>query len=121
MEEISFEEFKKLDIRIGKIISAEKIEGSDKLLKLQVDFGLTSEVLPDGKMSEVKIQRQIVAGIAQFYETDSLIGKECPFVFNLAPKMLKGVESQGMILAADDEGPVLMSPDKDINSGSIVK
>ena len=107
MEIISFEDFKKLDIKIGKITVAEKIEGSEKLLKLQVDFG--------------DVQRQIVAGIAQFYEADSLIGKECPFAFNLAPKMLKGVESQGMILAVDDEGPVLMSPDKEIKPGSIVK
>ena len=107
METIHFEDFKKLDIRIGKITAAERIEGSDKLLKLQVDFG-------DEK-------RQIVAGIAQFYEPDSLIGKEYPFAFNLAPRVLKGVESQGMILAADDEGPVLMSPDREIKPGSIVK
>lgn len=107
MENISFEDFKKVEIRIGKIIEAEKIEDSDKLLKLQVDFG-------DEK-------RQIVSGIAQFYEPASLIGKECPFVFNLASKNLRGVESQGMILAADDEGPVLMSPDRDIKPGSVVK
>ena len=107
MDYINFEDFKKIDIRVGKIISAEKIEGSDKLLKLQVDFG--------------EEKRQIVSGIAQFYEPDSLIGKECPFAFNLAPKSLMGVESQGMILAADDDGPVLMSPDKEIKPGSIVK
>lgn len=107
MENINFDDFKKLDIRIGKIIAAERIEESDKLLKLQVDFG--------------DVQRQIVAGIAQFYEPESLIGKECPFAFNLEPRVLRGVESQGMILAADDEGPVLMSPDKEIKPGSIVK
>ncbi|OGZ69768.1 MAG: methionine--tRNA ligase subunit beta [Candidatus Staskawiczbacteria bacterium RIFCSPHIGHO2_02_FULL_34_9] len=107
MDYINFEDFKKIDIRVGKIISAEKIEGSDKLLKLQVDFG--------------EEKRQIVSGIAQFYEPDSLIGKECPFAFNLAPKSLMGVESQGMILAADDDGPVLMSPDKEIKPGSTVK
>lgn len=107
MQNISFDDFKKLDIRIGKIISAEAIEGSDKLLKLQVDFGET--------------QRQIVAGIAQFYQPGDLIGKECPFAFNLEPRTLRGIESQGMILAADDEGPVLMSPDRDIKPGSVVK
>ena len=107
MENISFEDFKKIEIRIGKIISAEKIEDSDKLLKLQVDFG--------------EEKRQIVSGIAQFYEADYLIGKECPFVFNLNSKNLRGVESQGMILAADDEGPVLMNPYKEVKPGSIVK
>mgnify|MGYP003395820670 FL=1 len=107
MEQINIDDFKKLEIRIGKIMAAEKIEGSDKLLKMQVDFGET--------------QRQIVAGIAQFYEPGTLIGKECPFAFNLAPRTLKGVESQGMILAADGEGPVLMHPDKEIPPGSLIK
>lgn len=107
MENINFEDFKKIDIRIGKILSAERIEGSDKLLKLQVDFG--------------EEKRQIVAGIAQFYEPENLVGKESPFAFNLESRTLRGVESQGMILAADDEGPVLMSPDKDIKPGSVVK
>jgi len=108
MENINFEDFKKIDIRVGKIIAAEKIEFSDKLLKLQVDFG--------------KEKRQIVSGIAQFYEPDYLIGKEYPFVFNLFPKRLMGIESQGMILTADGEnGPVLMNPDKDVEPGSIVK
>lgn len=107
MESISFNEFKKVEIRIGKIISAERIENSNKLLKLQVDF--TTE------------QRQILAGIAKFYEPENLIGKLCPFVFNLEPKMMGELESQGMILAADNSGPVLMHPDKDVPPGIIVK
>lgn len=112
METISLEDFKKIDIRIGKIISAEKIEGSDKLLKLQVDFGEPD--LPAG--------RQVIAGIAQFYSPGALIGKECPFAYNLAPRLLKGLESQGMILCPSDSGnPVLMHPDKEIPAGSIVK
>ena len=108
MEIISFEDFKKLEIRIGKIISAEKVENSNKLLKLQVDFG-----------SE---QRQILAGIAKFYEPEALVGKECPFAFNLAPKMMGEIESQGMILCPSDEnGPVLLHPDKPVPPGSLIK
>lgn len=107
MEVASFEDFKKLDLRIGKILSAEVVEGSDKLLKLEVSFGDES--------------RQIIAGIAQFYKTESLIGKECPFVYNLESRMIKGLESQGMILAVDDAGPILLSPDKSVKEGSIIK
>ncbi len=115
METISFEDFKKLEIRIGKIVSAEKMEDSNKLLKLQVDFG------PDeGKPGQI-IQRQILAGIAKFYEPEALVGKLCPFAFNLAPKMMGDIESQGMILCADGEGPVLLHPDKEIQPGSVVK
>ena len=107
MEKISFEDFKKIDIRIGRIISAEKIKDSEKLLKLDVDF--TSE------------KRQIIAGIGKLYSPESLIGKECPFAFNIETRELKGMESQGMILCADDSEPVLLHPDKDISPGSIVK
>lgn len=105
---VNYEEFKKLEIKIGKILSAEKIEGADKLLKLEVDFGTE--------------QRQIVSGIAQFYDPASLVGKKCPFILNLESRIIKGVESQGMILAADvDEEPVLLHPDKDIPKGSIIR
>lgn len=109
METISFDDFKKVEIRIGKIVSAEKIENSNKLLKLQVDFGSG--------------QRQILAGIAKYYTPEQLIGKLCPFAFNLAPKKLGELESQGMILCADsgDGGPMLMHPDKEILPGSLVK
>lgn len=112
--QISFEDFKKVEIKIGKIISAEKVEGSDKLIKLEVDFGFNETGEP--------IRRQIVAGIAQYYSPEALIGKECPFAYNLAPRTLRGLESQGMILCPSDEnGPVLMHPDKDIMPGSVVK
>lgn len=105
---ITFEDFKKLDIRIGKILTAEKVEGSDKLLKLEVDFG--------------EEKRQIVAGIAEFYAIESLIGREAPFAFNLEPRILRGIESQGMILAASAEGrPVLLHPREDVPPGSIVR
>lgn len=132
---ITFDDFKKLDIRIGKILSAEKVEGSDKLLKLEVDFGFEPveiKTMGEGapKQDKIPIKRQIVAGIAQFYAPEALIGKECPFAYNLAPRMLKGLESQGMILCAsaplsagpsDNGGANLMHPDKEIPPGSIVK
>ena len=106
---ISIDDFKKLEIKIGKIIAAEKVEGSSKLLKLLFDFG-----------SE---QRQILAGIAQAYpDVSLLIGKQIPVLVNLEPKMLMGQESQGMILAADSNGePVLLHPDKEVLPGSIVR
>ena len=104
---ITFEEFKKLRIRIGLIVEAERLEGTDKLLKLQVDFG-------DEK-------RQIVSGIAEFYVPEKLIGKQFPFVVNLEPRVIRGVESQGMILgiSANDK-VVLLKPQKKVPAGSLV-
>lgn len=108
METISFEDFKKLDIRIGRITSAERVEGSDKLLRLEVDFG--------------EEKRQILAGIGKIYAPEELLGKKCPFAYNLAPKVLMGLESQGMILCSSNEsGPVLLHPDRDIPAGSQIK
>ena len=110
----TFEDFQKIQIKVGKIISAEAVEGSAKLLKLQVDFG-KDEAGND-------IVRQICAGIAKFYPADSLAGKEAVFVFNLEPKVLAGVESNGMILAASSEtGPVLLMPDKEVPPGAGIK
>jgi methionyl-tRNA synthetase len=91
MEPISIDDFKKVEIRIGEIKSAERIEGSDKLLKLKVDFG-----------SE---ERQVLSGIAAYFpEPSALVGKKCPFVTNLAPRMMMGLESQAMILATGGDG-----------------
>jgi methionine--tRNA ligase beta chain len=112
MNMITFEDFKKLEIKIGKIVSAEKVENSNKLLNLKVDFG------PSTGSGQV---RQILAGIAKFYESESLVGKECPFVFNIEPKKMGELESQGMILCANLNGePVLMHPDKQVPPGSPV-
>lgn len=108
MEEISFEDFKKLDIRIGTVAEAEPIEGADKLLKLVFDLG-------DEK-------RQVLAGIAQFADPSELIGKQMPLLVNLESRKMKGLDSNGMILAADDEGePVLLMPEREVVPGSIVK
>lgn len=105
---INFDDFKKVEIKIGKILAAEKVAGSEKLLKLEIDLGVE--------------KKQIVAGIGNTYEPDFLIGKELPIVCNLEPRMLMGLESQGMILAADSgEGPVIMFPEREVPPGSEVK
>ena len=88
---ISIDDFKKLEIKIGQIKSAEKIPGSEKLLKLSVDFGEESP-------------RQIVSGISTYFpEVELLVGKKCAFATNLEPKQIMGLESQGMILAVSGE------------------
>ena len=105
-EEISFAEFQKLDLRIGKIVEANQIPESKKLIKILVDFG-----------SE---KRQAVAGLLKYYKPEELVGKKCVFLLNLQKRMLGGVESQCMILAAEDnEGNVtVLQPEKDIAEGS---
>jgi methionine--tRNA ligase beta chain len=115
MEKISFEEFKKVDLRVGKIISAERIPGSEKLLRLEIDIGDPSTGSGLGK-------RQIIAGIAQFYNPKELIGKNFVVVTNLEPKKLMGLESQGMILCAEGPSgePVFLTPLKDVPPGSPV-
>lgn len=106
---ITYDDFKKIELRVAKILEAEKVEGSDKLVKLQIDIG-----------SE---KRQIVAGIAQYYQPENLVGREIIIVANLEPRTLRGVESNGMLLAASNEenGPVLLMPEKEIAPGSEVK
>ena len=102
---ISFDEFKKLELKAGKVVSAERIENSEKLLKLKVDLG-----------SE---ERQIIAGIGRKYAPEDIIGKEIIVAANLEPKTLMGYESQGMLLAADtQEGPVLLQPEKEVAPGT---
>ena len=105
---ITFNDFKKLEIRIGKIISAEKVEDADKLLKLEVDLGET--------------KRQLVAGIAPYYKPEELINKEIPILVNLEPRKIRGIESQGMLLAAvEEERPILLHPDKEVSPGRIIR
>lgn len=105
---ISIDDFAKIDLRVAKVIAAERAEGSDKLLKLQVEIGTE--------------QRQIVAGIAQQYSPEEMIGKEVVVVANLKPAKLRGMISEGMILAASDgEKFVTISPEKSIGSGAKVR
>ncbi len=106
--QIDIQDFAKIDLRVAQIIEAQKIEGADRLLCLQVDLGTE--------------RRQIVAGIAQHYKPEELIGKKVVIVANLKPVKLRGVESHGMLLAAsDDSGLSVVAPAKEISAGSKVK
>ncbi|MDI6733941.1 MAG: methionine--tRNA ligase subunit beta [Patescibacteria group bacterium] len=110
---ISFEDFKKIDLKIGKVMFAEKISGSDKLIKLQIDLG-------EKDVGDNSGLRQIIAGIGKFYEPENLVGREIVVVANLEPRMLMGFESRGMLLAAEDDGVVLLRPDKEMSPGSSI-
>lgn len=105
-EEIAFADFEKLDLRVGKIVEATPVPNSKKLIKIIADFG-----------SE---KRQAVAGLLKYYTPEQLVGKKCVFLINLQRRMLAGVESQCMILAAeDDKGTVaVLQPEKDVTEGS---
>ena len=105
---VSFDEFQKLDLRVGRIVTAEPVPKASKLLKLTVDLG--------------QEQRTVVAGIAQSYSPDTLVGRNIIVVANLAPRTLRGVESQGMILAAESNGQIILAGfDAPVHSGSKVK
>ncbi len=108
MTEISIEDFTKIELRTGRIETAEPIKGSDKLIRLVVDIGTE--------------KRQIVTGIRDVYEPDSLVGKHVVVLKNLKPTKIFNVESQGMILAVDSpEGPVIVLPERDVPLGSKVR
>lgn len=107
MAQISFQDFKKMDLRVAKVLEAERVEGTDKLMKLQIDLG-----------SE---KRQIVAGIAEVYTTDDMTGKYIVVVANLEPATIRGVESNGMLLAANISGrPEIVTFDKEVQPGTPV-
>ena len=119
---ISIEDFKKIDIAVGKILSAEKVPETDKLLKLSVDLGPSSVKTSEGEGSQDI--RQIVSGISLYFPDCSvLVGKLCMFVANLEPRVIKGIESQGMILAVsgDDGEFSLLEPNETIKVGSRAK
>ena len=104
---ISFQEFQRLELKVGVIKTAQAVPGSKKLMKLVVDMG---------------VERTVVAGLAGHYSGNALIGKQVILVANLEPTKLMGVESQGMILAAEDESGIhLIVPDTESMPGSIVK
>ena len=104
--EISFDEFQKLDLRVGRIIDANQIQGSRNLIRMIVDFGTE--------------KRQAVAGLLQWYKPENLLGKKCAFILNLQRRKMMGVESQCMIFAAEDDkgNVVVLQPEKDIAEGS---
>ncbi len=102
---IGIEDFLKIDLRLAKVISAEKVEGSEKLLKLKLSLG--------------DEERTVVAGIAKFYSPEELAGKKILIVANLKPRKIFGIESQGMILAVSDgENMSVLVPDRDVAEGS---
>ncbi len=114
---ISYDDFAKLEIRIGEIKTVEIVEGADKLLKLAVDMGEANE---DGTPRH----RQIISGIRTYFEDpQSLVGRKCPFLANLEPRVIRGFESQGMILAASTEegGFALLHPHTEIPAGAKIK
>lgn len=107
MDKISFEDFQKLELKVGKVITCEPIPDSSKLLKLKVDFGTE--------------HRQILSGIAEFYKPEELLGKNFVFVTNLEPRKMMGLESQGMILCADVAGrAVCLSPIDEVPAGTAI-
>lgn len=104
---IDIADFKKLEIKIGEVIQAEAVPDTDKLIQLTIDFG-------DEK-------RTVLTAIREFFEPEYFIGKQIPVLTNLEPKVFRGVESQGMILAADNNGiPVLLHPENEVPAGSKV-
>ena len=107
-DEIVFDDFMKLDLRVGTILEAEKVEKSNKLLKFLVDTG--------------NDKRTILSGIAKHYSPEEMVGKQVTIVANLAPRKMMGTESQGMILMAEDsEGNLrLIEPNEAVNPGSTV-
>lgn len=110
METISYEQFAALEIKIGRILAVEPVLEADKLLKLTVDVG---EAEP----------RQIISGIRTFFvDPQELVGRQCPFLTNLTPRVIRGLESQGMILAAGDEGVfALLHPGAELPPGTKVR
>lgn len=117
MEYVSIEEFKKMDIRLGTIIEVEAVPETDKLLRCMIDF---NEKDQDGN----KKLRQIISGIHEYYPDPSvLIGKQILYIINLAPRTIKGFESQGMLMAVDgqDGKPVFLTPEVPVPIGSRVR
>jgi methionyl-tRNA synthetase len=108
-EEISFDDFTKMDIRLGKILTAEKVKKADKLLHMTVDTGVDV--------------RNVVSGIAEHYTPEEVVGKTVQVLMNLAPRKIRGIESQGMILMAENEKGELsfMSPEKEFDAGGGVR
>lgn len=105
---ISYDEFSALDIRVATVLAAEEIEGADKLLKVTLDAGELGE-------------RTVAAGIKQWYTPQDLVGKTVIYLANLEPRKLRGVESQGMLLAADDDSPILLTPESQAKPGTQVR
>ena len=112
---ITYDEFKKMDIRIGTIKEIEPIPETDKLLRCQIDFNEKDE---DGNNK----LRQIISGIHEYYpDFEKLIGKQVLYIINLEPRKIKGFESNGMLMAVGDDKPIFLIPETEVTSGSKVR
>jgi methionine--tRNA ligase beta chain len=100
---ISIDDFKKVEVRAGKILSAEKVDGSEKLLRLSVDFGPAFAPSSGEAKEETRDTRQVISGIAKFIPPEELVGTTCAFVTNLEPREIMGLKSEAMIMAASGE------------------
>ena len=108
-DEISYDDFAKIEVRVGEVVAAELVPDTDKLIKCTIDFGDFGT-------------RTIVSGIAEWKKPEDLVGKQLPYVVNLAPRMLRGVESQGMLLAlSDSDGLSLLVPERRVEKGTKAK
>ena len=105
---VSFEDFSKVELKVGTILEAEEVEESEKLIKCMVELG---EDQP----------RQILAGVKQWYKAEDLVGKQMVVVANLEPRIMMGLESQGMLLAADNSKPVFLKPSSRVPAGTKVR
>ncbi len=106
-ETITFDEFMKIDLRVAKILKAERVPGTSKLLRLEIDLG--------------NEKRQLVAGLAEYYKPEELEGKTIIVVANLEPKKIRGIESQGMLLATDTYPPKLLTVDGEAPAGARIR
>lgn len=106
---ISVDDFTKVELKVGTVLEAEEIEGSERLIKLKVDL---AEENP----------RQILAGVKQWYRPEDFVGKQVVVITNLEPRKMMGLESQGMMLAADsDEGPIFLTVPKKVPAGTKIR
>lgn len=106
---ITYEDFQKLDMRLGKVLVAEAVPDSDKLIRFELDFG---EEKP----------RQILSAIREWYsEPEVLVGKMMLFVVNLEPRMIRGLESQGMLMAVGEDRPIFLIPEESVAPGAKVR
>lgn len=130
--QISYDDFAKLDIRIGTVLAAEAVPETDKLLKCTVDFGLkpsaqradgSAEHSPAANGLGERDIRTIVSGIRAWKQPEDIVGTQLPYVVNLAPRIIKGIESQGMLLAGSvgENGLVLLRPEEKVPSGTRLK
>ena len=106
---MTIDEFKKVELRVGKVLAVERVDGSEKLLKLQVDLGAE--------------KRQVLAGIGKSYAPEALVGREVIVVANLEYRMMMGAESQGMLLAANGENdmPIILTVEREVPPGAGIK